>query len=74
MSRLQQNQATVCHHLHFNPLDYLLPLFNLVKSLGARVRTSLSSGLPGNEFLFTIGANLDNSQITTYSGVFVWVE
>lgn len=57
------------HRLHLRPLYCLLPLFNLIKPLGARIRTSLCNSLPGNEFQFTISANLDNSQIATHSGV-----
>jgi len=52
------------HRFVLNMLNSLLPLFNLIKSLCASVRTRLRSCLPGNKFLLTECTNLDNSQIT----------
>jgi hypothetical protein len=44
----------------------------IVKLLQEQVQSSQSikscGGLPGDEFSFTVGANLDNSQITAHSG------
>jgi hypothetical protein len=63
------------YRLNHNPLNRLLPQLNLVKPLGASVRTSLRRSLPGDQFLFIVGANLDRSQITAHSGgIGVWLE
>ena len=56
------------HRLHLDPLDSLPPLPDLVKPLCASVRTRFCGGLPANEFLLTIGSNLDNSPLLLVRG------
>jgi hypothetical protein len=51
-----------------------LSLFNLYNRFAQGVRTRLRSRLSRNEFLLAKSTNLDNSQIATHKGVFVFMD